>query len=52
MTQSTDESTVDLPAFELNWTYYLFYTYLNFFSINKICVAVELVDNLEYKSWG
>jgi len=26
MSQSTDESTVDLPAFELNWTYYLFYT--------------------------
>ena len=26
--------TVDLPAFELNWTYYLFTLYLDFFSIN------------------
>ena len=34
--------TVDLPAFELNWTYYLLTIYLNFFSINTLVTLVQL----------
>jgi len=41
MSQSTDE--MDVPAFELNWTFYLFHT-LSWFLFNEYKITLWIIQ--------